>query len=540
MEFNVSKDCMEELWKYTFFVYASTVQISNGLGKDRTFKLMDKRRQQSVMDALKKVTLIDDDLFDTLKMSKVHRGGEKEGEEDEKTERFHPSILQDRVEGFDFSLFHTNSESQYSSLLPKHVKQVNDIMKKWFTNPRHIVDATAHIGVDTVHFAKMFPTATIDSFEVNKKTFDLLIKNVDAFKLKSKIQPHHSSFIDANLDHKSSFVYIDAPWGGKSYKDVDMGEFELYLDAINIKEIARRLIVSGNTDTVVLKVPRNYRFYDLKTTYGFELHREDVKDKGRVSYVLLKLTLPEQEIQKCYIRSLCVSSFLTIFDSLAKFIPDFKFDENALKFAMRLIYLSDDLVYPDKTLTPSVYYQTLLKPYLAKEDDSKILDLSQPYLIKEGEEKDKKKLELLKAYLIKERKRFLDFESDILVQKLITLASDFQQCIDAIVNSISEYNVITVTSRILLFAKSRKITVKDVQQQIKVQEEEDIKPLDDFILEEERTENTESTESKEGGDYGDDDEDGEDGEGDEGEKGRKGDRYEDSDESWNSDENWDD
>ena len=141
---------------------------------------------------------------------------------------------------------------------------------------------------------------------------------------------------------------------------------------------------------------------------------------------------------------------------------------------MRLIYLSDDLVYPDKTLAPSVYYQTLLKPYLAKEDDSKNLDLSQPYLIKEGEEKDKKKLELLKAYLIKERKRFLDFESDILVQKLITLASDFQQCIDAIVNSISEYNVITVTSRILLFAKSRKITVKDVQKQIKVQEEESL------------------------------------------------------------------
>jgi hypothetical protein len=173
---------------------------------------------------------------------------------------------------------------------------------------------------------------------------------------------------------------------------------------------------------------------------------------------------------------------------------------------MRLIYLSDDLVYPDKTLTPSVYYQTLLKPYLAKEEEE---ESECPF-------------------------------SDILVQKSLSLASDFQQCIDAIVNSISEYNVITVTSRILLFAKSRKITVKDVQKQIKVQEEEDIKPLDDFILEEERTENTESTESKEGGDYGDDDEDGEDGEGDEGEKGRKGDRYEDSDESWNSDENWDD
>ena len=510
MEFNVSKDCMEELWKYTFFVYASTMQISNGLGKDRTFKLMDKRRQQSVMHALKNASLIDDDLFDTLKVSKVHRGREKEDEdededekgEDEKAERFHSSILLYYVEGFDFSLFHTNSESQYSSLLPKHVKQVNDIMKGWFTNPHHIIDATAHIGVDTVHFAKMFPTATIDSFEVNKQTFDLLVKNVDAFKLSSKVSIHHSSFINADLDQKSSFIYIDAPWGGKSYKNIEMGEFELYLDAINIKEIARRLIASGKTDTVVLKVPRNYRFDDLKTKYGFDVDREDVKDEGRISYVLLKLTLPEQEIQKCFIRSLCVSSFLTIFDTLAKFIPDFKFDENALKFAMRLVYLSDDLVHTDKSIPSSVYYQNLLKPYFMKEEESEC-----PF-------------------------------SHLLVQKSLTLASDFQQCIESIVNSVSEYNVITVTSRILLFAKSRKITVKDVQKQIKVQEEEDIKPLDEFILEEENEENEDSKEEE---DYGDEDEDDDkDDEDDEDKDRNKGDRYEDSDDNWNSDENWDD
>ena len=75
-------------------------------------------------------------------------------------------ILKYKVEGFDFSLFYTNKESQYSSLLPKHVKQVNDIMKRWFANPLYIIDATAHIGVDTVHFAKMYPMATIESFEI--------------------------------------------------------------------------------------------------------------------------------------------------------------------------------------------------------------------------------------------------------------------------------------------------------------------------------------------------------------------------------------
>lgn len=495
MKFNVSKDCMEELWKYTFYVYTSTMQISNSLskdgknGKEHTFMLMDKRRKQTVMDALKNATLIDDDLFDKLKMVAVKDDEKDEkGEEDEKTEHFRQDILKVRVEGFDFSLFHTNKESQYSSLLPKHVKRVNEIMKGWFANPLHIIDATAHIGVDTVHFAKMFPKATIDSFEINKQTFDLLTLNIKAFKLSSRIRIHHSSFINADLDQKSSFIYIDAPWGGKQYAKVQEGTFELYLDTINVKEIARRLIVNGKTDTVVLKVPRNYRFDDLKTTYGFNVSREDVKDGDRISYVLLKLTLPEQEIQKCFIRALCVSSFLTIFDSLDKFIPDFKFDKNALKFALRIVCLSDKLVHLDEKMKPSEYYQTLLKPYLMKDDSH-----DSP-------------------------------ESHLLFEKLKTLASYFQQCVDVIVNSINEYNFIKVTSRILLFKKSRKVTMKDVQQV-----QEDVKPLDDFILvneesvnESERSEGEESSES------------------DESERSeRSGDESE-NDEWWKDDENWGD
>ena len=66
----------------------------------------------------------------------------------------------------------------------------------------------------------------------------MLLSSQLFIKLSSKIRLHHSSFLKANLDQKSSFVYIDAPWGGKSYKEFDMGTFELSLDTINIKEIS--------------------------------------------------------------------------------------------------------------------------------------------------------------------------------------------------------------------------------------------------------------------------------------------------------------
>ena len=71
MEFNTSKECMEELWKYTFFIYQSTLQISKSLGengKERVFGIIDKKQKQSAINALKRAKLSMADTFDGLKI----------------------------------------------------------------------------------------------------------------------------------------------------------------------------------------------------------------------------------------------------------------------------------------------------------------------------------------------------------------------------------------------------------------------------------------------------------------------------------------
>lgn len=619
MEFNASKECMEELWKYTFFIYQSTLQIAKSLGengKERVFGIIDRKQKQSALNALKRVKLSMVDSFDGLKiLEKINetteeteykkpilpgfvkekkeegdKEGDKEAKEDakedikeetkkktqksSKSRKFKTSILAYKLDDFDFSLFQTNDESQYSSLLPKHVKKVKDIMKGWFTDPRYIVDATAHIGVDTIHFAKMFPMATIDSFEINKETFDLLEKNVDAFDLSSKITLHQSSFLKANLDQKSSFIYIDAPWGGKEYSEFDIDTYELYLDTINVKEIARRLIVSGKTDTVVLKVPRNYKFNDLKNIYGFNVSRKDVKEGDWISYVLLKLTLPEQEIQKCFIRSLCISAFLTIFDTLAKFIPDFKFDENALKFAVRLVYVSDEFIHPDENKQHSIstfYFQELLNPYFIKDESSDSYESqTESPLYMEMEEKEKeierkreieretdieKKRELerkiekqikkerkmekkRKIERENERKRQIVIKSVIVSQNIQKFGKIFEQCVDAIVNSIYSYSFTEVVTRIILFTKSNKITMASIQKYIKEQIEEEIKSLDEVLLVDEY----EGEDDGEGEDKDENDDGNYGGEDDETESDRDGDKDGDKDsENWGDDNyDWED
>lgn len=37
MEFNTSKECMEELWKYAYYTYNCTLRLSNSLGKEKLF-----------------------------------------------------------------------------------------------------------------------------------------------------------------------------------------------------------------------------------------------------------------------------------------------------------------------------------------------------------------------------------------------------------------------------------------------------------------------------------------------------------------------
>jgi hypothetical protein len=142
--------------------------------------------------------------------------------------------------------------------------------------------------VDIVHtptyyiLIKNFSKSKIHSYEINPDTFELLQRNIVEFNKTKQIKAFNSSFLNASLE-QSYFIYIDAPWGGREYKNVPVGNLELYLDKMNIKEIVRRLLVSEKTKTVVLKVPFNYNFSDLT---HFIVDRADIKDKGKTSFDL--------------------------------------------------------------------------------------------------------------------------------------------------------------------------------------------------------------------------------------------------------------
>jgi hypothetical protein len=413
---------------YCYYIYKISLKLQTDLP---LFDVMEKLRKVKSLESLKDISLLPFDMFDSFKKVIKKKPLIEKTTKSNKSSRFDERLLTEET-SIDFRKFHTNEESQYSSLLPKHVKQVEIVFKNWFNVIKKdilIIDSTSHIGVDSIHFANMFTKSKIHSYEINKDTFDLLEKNIKVFKKQEQIEAFNDSFLNASID-KAYFIYIDAPWGGKNYKDTAMGKFELYLDNINIKEIARRLLVNKKTKTVVLKVPDNYNFSDLN---NFSFEKAEIKDKSKTSFVLLRLTMSDRELQKPLIRSLCFSSFLNIFDTIKAFDSKFVLDKNTINFAFRLLYLSNKEVtihekiklgqLPEKEIIYNSYYPQILLDYFMDDD--------------------------IKKY-----------------KETIILSSIFEQCIEYIINN--PIKVENIISRLLLFKSSRKVSFK---QSMKEQEE---------------------------------------------------------------------
>jgi hypothetical protein len=403
LKINISELCLKKLWIYMYKIYISVKRIGDiNLLSTNNVKLLTNKPYK-------------DDDFDIKKVLPIPNFNKPvESSFDEKT------LSEGDKTNIDFRKFRLTEESIYSSLLPKHVKQVEKIFQDWFKdiNVNKIIDATAHIGIDSVHFRNIFPNSEIYSYEINPYTFKFLKKNVKDFN----IEIFNNNFLDANIN-KVSFIYIDAPWGGKNYKDNNIDTFELYLGNKNIKDIAKSLLISRKTKIIILKVPFNYKFSDLKN--NFIVDRKDVTYKNKISYSLLKLTMSEKLISKFLIKPLIISSFENIFDKIKDFKINFNIDENAINLAFNLLNINNTSFVLDKN---------------SLKNDFSYHDIIMNYLVYKS------------------------------LEESLNLSSIMSFYIDKIISNINEENVKKQISRVLLFSKKNKN--KKLKKLLKVKEDE--------------------------------------------------------------------
>lgn len=151
-----------------------------------------------------------------------------------------------------------SEEGKYSITYPKEAELITKLIEEHVKPEKLkdliIMDATANVGGNTINFSKYFKE--VIAIEMNPEHCAMLEHNVKQYK-----RENVTILCDDMLNHmnkqKEDIIFIDPPWGGKSYKQKNA--LMLFLSKQPITKIINLL----HTKLIVIKVPFNFHFNDF-------------------------------------------------------------------------------------------------------------------------------------------------------------------------------------------------------------------------------------------------------------------------------------
>ena len=156
-------------------------------------------------------------------------------------------------------LLFTN-ESLYSSSKAKGSQKLIDIIFSLCnTYDVVITDGTSNIGTDSIHLANKFKY--INCVEIDKDNYFALNNNISILNTKDNMKCYNDDINNIIETLEQDIIYIDAPWGGKNYKE--QNNLKLYLGKIEILDFYLKF--KDKAKYFIFKLPFNYDFEHLKT-----------------------------------------------------------------------------------------------------------------------------------------------------------------------------------------------------------------------------------------------------------------------------------
>lgn len=201
-------------------------------------------------------------------------------------------------------VYSTLPSSSYSSLMPYQIPQVKEILRTCFPNPLpqdRIIDATAHIGGDSILFSEVFPDANIIAIDVDPAAIECLKRNIVNFANVLRFEVICANSVEWIRTQPASkndprkgdalFYYFDPPWGGPQY--YIKKEVNLCLDGQPIADIINTVFSMGLSKKILLKVPRNFAYPAFKASVQGSCKLFYIKKpqkNGSIAYGLVLVT----------------------------------------------------------------------------------------------------------------------------------------------------------------------------------------------------------------------------------------------------------
>ncbi len=170
----------------------------------------------------------------------------------------------------DFSKLLLTEEGIYSISKPDDSEIISCKIESLFGHRNIVItDATANVGGNCINFAKKFDN--VNAVEIDKMSFDVLKQNIDVFGVSDKVNIINGNYLIEFNKLKQDVVFIDPPWGGRGYKDIEV--LDLWLNDIRgvkiyIGVIVKRLLDKRLCKMVVVKVPFNFSFKKFENMLG--------------------------------------------------------------------------------------------------------------------------------------------------------------------------------------------------------------------------------------------------------------------------------
>ena len=183
---------------------------------------------------------------------------------------------------------------KYSITKPLHTNWIKSLIIQFFKNKNmntktlNIIDATACIGGDSLSFSKYFKHVL--SIEKDKTHFQMLENNIKICETNNikTIYNDFISYIEKEQLYKSYHIlFIDPPWGGPEYKNVDKLDLFMYNNQnikINIKTIINSYI--DKFKYIILKCPIN--FHLIKSDYLYKNIHSYIANDNKVQLIIFE------------------------------------------------------------------------------------------------------------------------------------------------------------------------------------------------------------------------------------------------------------
>lgn len=162
--------------------------------------------------------------------------------------------------------------AKYSITKPIHTSWIKSIIINFFkklnlnTKNLNIIDCTACVGGDTISFTKYFKNVL--SIEKNKIHYNILTHNIDILKI-NNIKTINDDFVSSinnnNLHINYDMLFVDPPWGGPNYKNMD--NIDLFITDDNNNKIFIKDIINSYYD--------KFKFIILKSPTNLNLNKKD-------------------------------------------------------------------------------------------------------------------------------------------------------------------------------------------------------------------------------------------------------------------------